>query len=126
MVHVVDNSTKWRCFLIKQDGKNQSFVDRWRRLNWVSWLPEPRRAYAKWRPTWTHVRNSLEDPRVKPIIRRIEPLPNQIEHKTKVLLNSSEFRAGTALTDLVDRTIVELEKVKRKLDRRFPQRCVAA
>jgi hypothetical protein len=84
------------------------------------------RAYARLRPTWAHVRNSLEDPRVKPIIRRIEPLPNQIEHKTKALLNRAEFRAGTALTDLVDRTIVELEKVKRKLDRRFPQRWVAA
>ncbi|MGA8904345.1 MAG: hypothetical protein WB661_04975 [Candidatus Bathyarchaeia archaeon] len=84
------------------------------------------RAYARLRPTWAHVRNALEDPRVKPIMRRIEPLPNQIEHKTKALLNRAEFRAGIALTDLVDRTIVELEKLKRELDRRFPQRWVAA
>jgi len=84
------------------------------------------RASARLGPTWAHVRGSLDGPRVKPIIRRLEPLPNQIEHATRALLTRAEFRAGLALTGFVDRTIVELEKVKRELDRRFPERWHAA
>jgi hypothetical protein len=49
-------------------------------------------------------------------------MPNQLKHETKVLLGEAELRAGETLSELVDRTIVELEKVKRKLDQRFPKR----
>lgn len=79
------------------------------------------KANAKLRPTWTHVKGSLNGPRAKPIIRRIEPLPNKLERDAKALLDKAEFGTRVALTGIVERTIVELEKVKRKLDQN-PQR----
>lgn len=72
------------------------------------------KAEAKLRPTWTNARESLKGPRTKPIIRRIEP--NKLEHGAKALLHKAEFRTRTGLTGIIERTIVELEKVKRKLD----------
>ena len=83
------------------------------------------KANARLRPTWTNVRESLNRPRAKPIIRRIEPLPNKLEHDTKALLDKAEFRTRVALTGIIERTIVQLEKAKRKLDR-DPKRLVCA
>jgi hypothetical protein len=74
------------------------------------------KANTRLKPTWTNVRESLHGPRAKPIIRRIEPLPNKLEHDAKALLDKAEFRTTVALTGIIERTIVELEKVKRKLD----------
>jgi len=83
------------------------------------------RANARLRPTWTTVRKSLNRSRAKPIIRRIEPLPNKLEHDTKALLDRAEFRTRVALAGVIERTIVELEKAKCKLDRN-PKRLVCA
>jgi hypothetical protein len=83
------------------------------------------KANATLRPTWTNVRKSLKGPRAKPIIRRIKPLPNKLEHDTKAILDKAEFRTRVALTGMIERTIVELEKVKRKLDR-DPHRIMCA
>lgn len=83
------------------------------------------KAKARLRPAWTNVRASLNGPRAKPIIRRIEPLPNKLEHDAKVLLDKAEFRTRVALTGIIERTILELEKVKRKVDQN-PQRLRAA
>ena len=79
------------------------------------------KANAKLRPTWTNVRESLKGLRAKPIMRRIEPLPNKLEHDAKALLDEAEFRGRVALNGIIERTITELEKVKRKLDQN-PQR----
>jgi len=83
------------------------------------------KAEARLRPTWTNVRKSLKGPRTKPIIRRIEPLPNKLEHDAKAFLHKAEFRTRAALTGIIERTIVELEKVKHKLDQN-PQRLLGA
>lgn len=79
------------------------------------------KANARLRPTWTNVRESLNGPRAKPIIRRIEPLPNTIERDAKALLDKAEFRTRVTLNGIIERTIAELEKAKRKLDKN-PQR----
>jgi len=84
------------------------------------------KANARLRPTWTTVRKSLHGPRAKPIIRRIEPLPNKLEHDAKALLDKAEFRTTVALTGIIERTIVELEKVKHKLDQSPPRLRAAA
>lgn len=78
------------------------------------------KANAKLRPTWTQVRNSLKRSHANPIMRRIEPLPNQLEHDARVLVKRAKFRTSMQLTGLIDRTIVELEKVKRRLGRDSP------
>jgi hypothetical protein len=83
------------------------------------------KANARLRHTWTNVRESLNGPRAKSIIRRIEPLPNKLEHDAKVLLDKAESRTRVALTGIIERTIVALEKVKRKLDQN-PQRLLCA
>jgi len=75
------------------------------------------KANARLRPTWTNVRKSLNGYRAKPIMKRIEPLPNKLEHDGKALLGKAEFRTRAALTEIIERTIVELEKAKGKLDR---------
>jgi hypothetical protein len=64
------------------------------------------RANARLRPTWTNVRKSLKGPRAKPIIRRIKPLPNKLEHDAKALLERAEFRTRVTLTGIIERTIV--------------------
>lgn len=74
------------------------------------------KANARLRPTWTNLRESLNGHRAKPIIRRIEPLPNKLEHDAKALLDKAEFRTRVKLTGIIERTIMELERVKRKLD----------
>ena len=74
------------------------------------------KANARLRPTWTNFRESLNGHHAKPIIRRIEPLPNKLEHDAKALLHKAEIRTRVALTGIIERTIVALEKVKRKLD----------
>jgi len=79
------------------------------------------KANARLRPTWTTVRKSLHGPRAKPIIRRIEPLPNKLEHDAKALLDKAEFRTTVALTEIIERTIVKLEKVKHRLDQNPPR-----
>jgi hypothetical protein len=84
------------------------------------------KAYAGMRPSCAYVKESLEGPRVKPILQRMRPLQSQIRAKGKSLLSDAEYHAGTAVSGLVDRTIVELEKVKLKLDQRFPERWQAA
>jgi hypothetical protein len=83
------------------------------------------KAEARLRPTWTNVRRSLKGPRTKPIIRRIEPLPDKLEHDAKGVLHKAEFRTRGALTGIIERTIVELEKIKRKLDQN-PRRILGA
>jgi hypothetical protein len=74
------------------------------------------RAGARLKLTWTHVRGSVESPRVKPIIGRMKPLADQLERDTEILLDKGEFRAKIVLTRIIDGTIDELEKVKRRLD----------
>jgi len=84
------------------------------------------RAGVKLKPAWTHVKSSLENPRVKPIIRRMEPIPNRLERDTKILLDKAEFRTRAVLTRIVDGTIVELEKVKHRLSQDSQRRWHAA
>lgn len=74
------------------------------------------KANARLRPAWTNLRESLNGPRAKPIMRRIEPLPNKLEHDAKALLDKAEFRTRVKLSGMIERTIMELERVKRKLD----------
>jgi len=83
------------------------------------------KANARLGPTWTNVRKSLNGYRAKPIMKRIEPLSNKLEHDGKALLDKAEFRTRLALTGIIERTIVELEKAKRKLGRN-DQRIVCA
>lgn len=84
------------------------------------------KANARLRPTLIQVRNSLNGPTAKPIIRRIKPIPRQLEHDAEILLNRAKFRTRVDLTRLIDRTILELEKVRHKLDRNSQPRLVAA
>jgi hypothetical protein len=84
------------------------------------------RAYTALRPTLARVRNSFQSYQFKPIMRRVEPLSDEIEHETKVFLGRAEYRAGLALTGFVDKTIIELEKVRQELEQRFPERWNAA
>ena len=84
------------------------------------------RAGARLKPTWAHVRSSVENPRVKPIIGRMKPIPDRLERDTKILLDKAECRTRTALTRIIDGTIVELEKVKHRLSQDSQRRWHAA
>ncbi|MGD0690194.1 MAG: hypothetical protein ABSA50_10535 [Candidatus Bathyarchaeia archaeon] len=102
--------------LVSRAVKVEECVERLKR-NALAITEETRaKANVRLRPTWTNVREALNGPRAKPIIRRIEPLPNKFEHDAKALLDKAEFRTRVALTGIIERTIVALEKVKRKLD----------
>ena len=111
--------------LVSGAMKVEEGVERLKR-NAIAITEETRaKANARLRPAWTNVRGSLNGARARPIMRRIEPIPNKLEHDAKALLDGAEFRTRGALTGIIERTIVELEKVKRRLDRN-PQRLVCA
>ena len=74
------------------------------------------KANAMLKPKWAQVKNSLNNAQGKPIIERIELLPNQFEHDARFLWRRARFRTSAELTGFIERTIEELEKVKRKLE----------
>jgi hypothetical protein len=84
------------------------------------------KASAKLRTAWTDVRESLNGPSAKPIIKRIKPLPNGLERDGKALFDKAGFRTRAALTGIVEKTIAALEEVKRKLDQNPPRILAAA
>lgn len=79
-------------------------------------------------PAWRDVKNSLwgKGAHLIPVLRKIKPFPKQLEHDTKVFVDRAEVRARMALTGMIERTITELEEVKRRLDRGSPRGWYAA
>jgi hypothetical protein len=69
-------------------------------------------------PSLNTVRASIERTRnrIGPVNERIRPLRDHLEFETKTLLNSANVRSRILLLRTLDRTIVELEKARQRLD----------
>jgi hypothetical protein len=70
------------------------------------------------RTTWHELTSSVNGTRshLQPVIRKVEPYRGKLAHGTKVFLNKTETRARRTLRGTIERTIDELEKLKRRLD----------
>jgi hypothetical protein len=78
-------------------------------------------ARAKLKPAWIRITNSINTSRPKPIVTKtiiakaIHPVPNRFQEHADAFVKNAKLRTSAELTMLIDRTIVELEKAKRKL-----------
>jgi hypothetical protein len=70
------------------------------------------------RTTWHELTSSVNGTRshLKPVIRKVEPYGGKLKNGTKVFLSKTEIRARRTLRGTLQRTIDELEKLKRRLD----------
>lgn len=70
-------------------------------------------------PTWRHVKNSLEQARIwlTAGMKNIKPVGKRLENETRQFLQRTNIRSRIMLVGTIDRTIVELERFKQKLDR---------
>jgi hypothetical protein len=73
-------------------------------------------ANAKLGRTWTWFENSLKSSPAKPYVTGVKPLRDQLDRDVRAFVKRVNSRTRTELKGLIDRTIVELEKAKRKLD----------
>jgi hypothetical protein len=73
-------------------------------------------AKAKLGPTWAKVGNALGSSS-KPYTTGVKPLRDRLGRDVRVFLKRANSRSRAELTGLIDKTIVELERAKRKLDR---------
>jgi enoyl-[acyl-carrier-protein] reductase (NADH) len=58
---------------------------------------------------------------LSPVIKRIQSLRKELEQEAEVLLQKTNTHARIIFTRMIDNTIVELEKVKQKLDQGSPR-----
>lgn len=75
------------------------------------------KAGAGMKSTWRDVSNSFEGAKVRlgPAGRGVEPYQRKLSKGTKAFLGKAETRARIMVGRTIDRTIVELEKVRRRL-----------
>ena len=73
-------------------------------------------AEAQIRPAWKDVRNSCGNEfHTKVMIQKINPLRNQVVQGTQAFLNNAEDRARIMAETIIENTILDLEKLKRRL-----------
>ncbi len=79
------------------------------------------------RSAWNELDSSLHNAgtRLKPMMQRLDP-EDKVELGTRRILAKAEFQARLILTDVIGRTIVGLERVKKRLERGSGTRGYAA
>lgn len=76
------------------------------------------RADLRITPTLRHVKNSLEHAgmQLSEGMKKIKPVGKRLENETRQFLQRTTMRSRIMLVGTIDRTIVELERFKQKLD----------